>query len=667
MRSILFLTIILSLALPASPVHLDAPQNAPQAIQAPVLKWQNGGCTSWCETGWYSSPAVADLNSDGHPEVIGSGYSISVLDGATGGLLWRMKSGHDRSEGSAPGNVGRTWPGIVVADVDKDGLPEIVTAHSGGYISVYDQNGYFQPGWPVHPTGSEFRGLSVYDLDGDGSMEIIATAGLGSKTNTWVYEPNGALRPGWPRLAPSDPSYAWGVYNANAAAGDLDGDGLGELVIPSDVHYVAAYEANGAQIPANSVYGSKGWGQVGVWESYAIELRGWGTCTSGDARAERYRPNFADSPAAIADVNHDGVNEAVLVGNMYDCIPGYPSKYIGPFIFNADRSRFASGANDWHAAPVDTGAPLSQDYNVIETAEPNPAVADIDGDGNLEILYASYDGRMHAFWLDKTEHGNWPYSVYSPGEGTYRFASEPVIADLDNNGTAEIIFTSWTQKGSGKTGKVHILDYLGNPLQEVSLPADADWNGGLPAPTLDNIDADPDLELVVNTASTGIVAYDLPGTANARVLWGTGRGNYQRSASLLIGDLAGSKLAVGDRTPAPGDTLQFTLTLRDSGPRLNSVQVDNPIPAGLAYAGGLTASSGSASYSSGAVHWSGAVPPGSPVTVQYLATVSSAITQPQVILSIAHISDENGHAYDRQTLVIVNPINIFLPSIAGPG
>jgi hypothetical protein len=33
-----------------------------QAIQAPVLKWQHGGCTFWCETGWYSSPAVADLD-----------------------------------------------------------------------------------------------------------------------------------------------------------------------------------------------------------------------------------------------------------------------------------------------------------------------------------------------------------------------------------------------------------------------------------------------------------------------------------------------------------------------------------------------------------------------------------------------------------------------------
>lgn len=35
-------------------------------VIAPFLKWQKGGCyPSWCETGWYSSPAPADLDGDG--------------------------------------------------------------------------------------------------------------------------------------------------------------------------------------------------------------------------------------------------------------------------------------------------------------------------------------------------------------------------------------------------------------------------------------------------------------------------------------------------------------------------------------------------------------------------------------------------------------------------
>ncbi len=177
---------------------------------------------------------------------------------------------------------------------------------------------------------------------------------------------------------------------------------------------------------------------------------------------------------------------------------------------------------------------ISEDYNQIENAQPNPVTADLDGDGLLEILFASYDGRLHAFWLDKTEHGSWPYSVNDPGEGIHRFASEPVVADLNGDGKAEVIFASWVEKGSGLTGKLHILNYLGQPIFEVDLPYahSGDWNGALAAPTLADIDSDPDLEVVLNTAHSGIVVYDLPGSAGAKILWGTGRGNYQRDGFL---------------------------------------------------------------------------------------------------------------------------------------
>src|SRR4029450_6686526 len=142
---------------------------------APVLKSRRGGCyPSWGATGWYSSPAVADLDGDGAPEVIGSAYSIVALDGIAATLKWRVPSGYDRAVPPSTGSVGRTWPGIVVADVDADGQPEIVTAHGGGVVSVYDRSGYFKPGWPQQPTpGNELRSLAVYDLDADGNLEIL--------------------------------------------------------------------------------------------------------------------------------------------------------------------------------------------------------------------------------------------------------------------------------------------------------------------------------------------------------------------------------------------------------------------------------------------------------------------------------------------------------------
>jgi hypothetical protein len=518
-------------------------------IAAPVLKWQHGGCyNSWCETGWYSSPAVADLDGDGAIEVIASAYSVVALNGTTGELIWRVKSGHDRTEDPGSGDW-RTWPGIVIADVDGDGEIEIVTAHGHGYVSVYDHEGYFESGWPQHPIGNEFRSLAVADLDGDGDIEIAAGAARGDRTNVWVFEHDGSIRSGWPRLNDDEDGSAWGTYNDNIGAGDIDGDGLSELIVPSDTITICAYEADGTQIGTHEMYhGHTGhdmdfWGEVPAYIDLEYETRGWGPCGSQFTA----RANFANGPANVIDVNGDGTNEIVVIGDVHDCHTSpYTDLYNTPYILNADRTRFNADGFNWTTPPTDTGTPIIQNYSIIESVQPNPVTVDLDGDGRIEIIYPSYDGRMHAFWLDKTEHGNWPYSVYDASEGVYRSASEPVVADLDNDGHAEVIFASWVQKGTGHTGKLHILDYMGNPIHEIDLPPakSGDWNGALAAPTLADIDGDPDLELVLNTAHSGVAAYDLPDTADARILWGTGRGNYHRNGLSLVtapekGDLNG--------------------------------------------------------------------------------------------------------------------------------
>jgi hypothetical protein len=251
-----------------------------------------------------------------------------------------------------------------------------------------------------------------------------------------------------------------------------------------------------------------------------------------------HRPNFANAGPAIADVDGDGSLEIIVPGDVYDCGIGDPDGdlYYTLWLLKLDRTRWAGSGFDWTVIPVpDPGSgPLSQDYSVIENAVANAVVADLDGDLLQEILYPSYDGRLHAVWLDKTEHGNWPYDV--PGEGM-RFAAEPIVVDLDANGSAEVIFTSWPQKGLGRRGQLHVLSANGTALHPaidlpVPLSTGATWNGGLAAPTIANLDSDPDFELVVGTSASGAVAYDLPGTAGARILWGTGRGTFLRNGTV---------------------------------------------------------------------------------------------------------------------------------------
>jgi hypothetical protein len=285
-------------------------------------------------------------------------------------------------------------------------------------------------------------------------------------------------------------------------------------------------------------------------------------------------------------VDGNGTLEIVVVGDVYNCGLGDPDGdlYHLPWILKLDRTRWSGSGFDWTVIPTaEPGSgPLSQDYNVIQNNVTNAVVADLDGDGRKEILYPSYDGRLHAYWLDKTEHGNWPHKV--PGSGI-RFAGEPVVADLDNDGHAEVIFTSWPQNGGNRIGQLHLLDYQGNQLYALNLPAPRgdDWNGGLGAPTLANIDADADLELVIGTVSSGVVAYDLPGTSNAQILWGTGRGSYKRTGVSDAEEGYTLSATLSFRAVDPGGTTTYTLKVQSGNSFTSTVtlNITNPAPAEL--------------------------------------------------------------------------------------
>ncbi len=626
------------------------------AIQAPVLKWQNGGCySSWCETGWYASPAVADLDNDGEMEVIAATYSLFVLNGEDGSEQW-----------TADPAGSRVWPGVVVADLSGDGDLEIVIAAGGGNVSVFDHLGNFEPGWPQNPGVNEFRSLAVGDLEGDGDLEIVVGQARLDRVNVWVLEHHGGIRPGWPQVTTAEGSAA-GLYNDNIGLGDLDGDGELEVVVPSDTITIGAYESDGRELPTHPVYHDHPghdmdyWGEVPAYIDLQYETRGWGPCYDEFTP----RANFADGPANIVDVNGDGVNEVVVIGDVHNCNTSpYTDLYNTPYILNLDRTRFNASGYDWTTPPIDTGAPVIQDYDVIESVQPNPVTVDLDGDGLLEILFSSYDGAVHAFWLDRTEHGSWPYAVYDPGEGFYRFASEPVVADLDHDGYPEVIFASWVQKSTYQTGKLHILDHLGNPLHEVSLPTaygSPDWNGALAAPTLADIDGDPDLEVVLNTTHSGVVAYDLPGTGDAVVYWGTGRGNVLRNGSSPYRSLDRSAMYVSDFAPEPGETLTFTITLVNPGPRIEGVTVTDVLPSRLAFAGNLTASSGTAQEAGGVITWAGDVSAADPVVIQFDAQVDPQISGPETIVNTAVIDGGSLGVQTREVAVMVNGLRVYLP------
>jgi hypothetical protein len=142
------------------------------------------------------------------------------------------------------------------------------------------------------------------------------------------------------------------------------------------------------------------------------------------------------------------------------------------------------------------------------------------------------------------------------------YATPPVVADLDGDGRGEVIFASWTRHGSKKKAYLYVLDDLGRVLRKTELPhsANADFSGALASPTLADVDGDGSLDVVLNTVDTGVVVFSLPGAATDRVLWGTGRGNYLRNAFVpdappltsSVGRGAASRPRAGGRFLIPG-------------------------------------------------------------------------------------------------------------------
>ena len=108
------------------------------------------------------------------------------------------------------------------------------------------------------------------------------------------------------------------------------------------------------------------------------------------------------------------------------------------------------------------------------------------------------------------------------------YASEVVVADLNKDGTAELIFSTWGKPGDTTAGKLVILDASGKLLHAVTVPnqgTNGNGTGLPPAPGVGDLDGDGNLEIVVQSFGHGLDIYRVPGSGTKCLLWPTGRGN----------------------------------------------------------------------------------------------------------------------------------------------
>jgi hypothetical protein len=515
---------------------------ASEAAVSLSLKYQGGGS----DTKWYVEPATGcspvctDIDGDGKLEIFYSGLSVFCLDAKTGGTKWRVHTGTDRNDNQTTTKAfGYTGTSMYVLDIDADGKKEIIVAHSNGAyatgcLSVYDSNGYFKSGWPKK-LKAPVNALTVADLDGDGRYEICIGLGTGDTSDSvYVYEPDGSIRQGWPRPCGNS------LYSNAIETVDLDGDGTLEIVALNDTEHVSAYKQNGAAVLAtDSAYSGLKWTGLPLCEDYTFELKcaAWAKTHGGEAWATsdsiigKYREErdcFMGTIGGIAadDLDGDGKKELAITGMITDGskvmredVTSFTSsaRYFTTFILDLDRGRYVNKTNnfDWTEVPTDTGTPLVMNTYILNYTNCDPAIADADGDGNKEIIYAACDGKVHCFNLDGTEHGAWPFSLVTRSDSISEYASAPVCVDINGDGKMEIIFSTFTQSNQlEERGKLFVLNSNGKVLGSTTIPTkwgDGDYapNGSMASPLVADIDGDGAYEIALTSQYSGLMVYDL--------------------------------------------------------------------------------------------------------------------------------------------------------------
>ena len=128
--------------------------------------------------------AVGDVDGDHRNEIVVGEYSggCTPTEGTSNGCLYVLdgRTRLPKWNKTLPGHVG-SWQAVVLRDWDLDGVVDIFTGTSEGYVYVF--NGVTRaPEWRSDDLGSNAFGLDVADVDGDGMDEIVVGVEGGTVT-----------------------------------------------------------------------------------------------------------------------------------------------------------------------------------------------------------------------------------------------------------------------------------------------------------------------------------------------------------------------------------------------------------------------------------------------------------------------------------------------------
>lgn len=527
-----------------------------------------------------SAVAAGDVSGDGKQEIFfATGTLVISLDGTT--RQERNRFGSDLTQLGGP-QVLPTWTGLKLADVDGDGSPELIILSQefyggAGWLYVLDPKSFTVK--QKASFTSMGTALAVANVDQSPELEIITSGG---------YVLDGAtLSSKW--------HYSAG-FGFTVDAGDVDGDGIAEIVGAvdwtavkvfsavlkspvweiqrSDIDAVRVADLDG-QSPAEIIVGDGQWGNVTIY-------RYDGQTKSAKQLAQINSQDHGVSGIAVGDVDGDGKPEILwgsgLTSSGADVLvvasesnpiqvkwKGPSPQLDGPFsgaklakvAHDQDRLIFLTprtgsgyqGQRVLALDPKDGVLSVSTEVNTNWSRIATCAVGDVLSLGFDQVLLGTaniYDDYVTAFdFISNTKRWSTEYKI-SP------VALIPI--DMNSDGTKDLV-------GLTSNGYIYVWDAAHQNLlwQSTSLGTGSDL-------AVADLDGDGVTEMIALTGTQMVVF------AKSKVT-----GNYLESNRvsvnaqfLLVADMDGDGLyevfALGsDSDSGPSTVFRFDATLQSLG------------------------------------------------------------------------------------------------------
>ena len=271
------------------------------------------------------------------------------------------------------------------------------------------------------PVKGEQHHLFALDINQDGTFELLST--VGKPGLLYVLDPSGAILNTWD-------SGDWKIGNSPVVI-DTDRDGVLEGYFGTRDKYLVQFDLRGFQ----SLKRRHSWSQCGcntsamdvdhdgVWDLFA---------GSGDDQAggkgvlHRYRPasletvwsyksddNASSADPVLADIDGDGEVEVIKSVDNY----GHDEPHDAVYAFKTD------GTLMWRVAGL--------------SGEDSPNVADLDGDGSVEIVGMTFGGEVYC--LDERGGFKWRKDLRPNIDDSAHTYMTPILCDLDGDRQLEIL------------------------------------------------------------------------------------------------------------------------------------------------------------------------------------------------------------------------------------